>query len=366
MHNPFKFGSIVDNDHFINRNSEIEKVKSILKSANHFILISPRRYGKTSLIIKVAKMLKRPYIFLDIQLITSLSDFAAQLLKRVYKKFPLQKVKDSIKNFRIAPAISLNPVTNEIDITYKAASVQSAQTALEDVLNLIEKLGSDKKRPIVILDEFQEIKRIGADADKFLRSVIQHHKNINYVFLGSQESLIRNIFVNKKSPFYHFGYLMPLNKIPPGDFLNFLNSKFRQITNKYENVSSSIIKITGSHPYYTQQLAFTVWEILIKNRNEKDPVQNAVTELVRHHDIDYERLWNTLNRIDMKILIGMSDSDITPLSAEFINKYEAGATSTVYSSIKRMLQNGFLIKSDNDYGFDDPFFKQWIIARRLK
>lgn len=366
MQNPFKFGSVVEDEYFINRKEEINKVKSVLKSSNHLILISPRRYGKTSLMIKVCKIIKRPYIFLDMQLITSQTDLAAQLLKRVYKKFPLQKIKSLIKNFRIAPAISLNPITNEIDISYKVSAVQEASTALEDVLNLIEKLGSEKKRPVVILDEFQEIKRIGDSTDKFLRSVMQHHKNINYVFLGSQESLINSIFINKKSPFYHFGYLMPLDKIPPEEFIEFLNLNFRGIIKNYESVSLHIINITKSHPYYTQQLAFTVWEVLIKNIKAEQPVQKAVSELVRHHDIDYERLWNTLNRTDMKILIGMSVSDMSPLSAGFISSYETGASSTVYSSLKRMLQKGFVIKSGSEYLIDDPFFREWIIQRRLK
>ncbi len=49
MKNPFKFGSVVDAPYFINRLEEIRKVKSILVSENHLIIISPRRFGKTSL-----------------------------------------------------------------------------------------------------------------------------------------------------------------------------------------------------------------------------------------------------------------------------------------------------------------------------
>lgn len=109
-------------------------------------------------------------------------------------------------------------MSNAIDISYKAATSETAKTALEDVLNLLEKLGTSKIKPIIIFDEFQEIKRIGDNLDRFLRSVIQHHKNINYVFLGSQESLIREIFEKKKSPFYHFGYLLPLEKFPAMNF----------------------------------------------------------------------------------------------------------------------------------------------------
>jgi hypothetical protein len=109
--NPFKFGSIVDEPYFTNRVEEIRKVNAALKSANHLIIISPRRYGKTNLILQVLKNANRPYILLDLQLITTPQDFASQLLKRIYRVYPFQKIKDLIKNFRIPPQITLNPAT---------------------------------------------------------------------------------------------------------------------------------------------------------------------------------------------------------------------------------------------------------------
>ena len=366
MQNPFKFGSIVEEPYFTNRVEEIRKVKSILKSANHLIVISPRRYGKTSLLNMAAKSLQRPYLILDFQLLTTQSDFASQLLKRIYRIYPVQKLKDLIKNFRIAPTITLNPINNEIDISYKATTSETAKSALEDVLNLLNKLGRGKTKPIVIFDEFQEIKRIGENSDRLLRSVMQHHKNINYVFLGSQESLIREIFEKKKSPFYHFGYLLPLDKIPYNEFLLYLTENFKQLTRENTGISEKIIEITKCHPYYTQQLAFTVWELLFKDNKIKKPVAAAVDELMRHHDVDYERLWNTINRTDMKILIGMSISESSPLSDEFSKQHATGASSTVFSGLKRLMQSGFIVKSSSGYEIDDPFFKEWIRIRRLK
>ena len=366
MKNPFKFGTVVEEPYFMNRVEETQKIKSVLRSDNHLIIISPRRYGKTSLINKVAGSLKRPYIILDLQLITSPSDFASQLLRRVYKLYPSQKIKSFIKNFRIAPVISLNPVSNEIDISYKATTASSAQTALEDVLNLLEKLSTNKKKLIVIFDEFQEIKRISTNLDRILRSIIQHHKNINYVFLGSQESLIREIFEKKKSTFYHFGYLFSLGKIPHTDFLKFISENLKVLTSNNDKIAEEILGITKSHPYFTQQLAFTVWDLLKKNNKISKPVQSAVEEIIKHHDVDYERLWNTINRTDMKILIGMSVSDSAPLSEEFSRLHDTGPTSTVFSSLKRLTKNGFVIKSASGYEIDDPFFKEWIRMRRLQ
>lgn len=73
---------------------------------------------------------------------------------------------------------------------------------------------------------------------------------------------------------------------------------------------------------------------------------------------------HSLNRTDMAILTGMADSNISPLSDKFSVLYGTGASSTVFSALKRMAGKGILIKEKTGYIMDDPFFKRWIIARR--
>jgi AAA+ ATPase superfamily predicted ATPase len=338
--NPFKFGTVVDGPYFTDREDEIAKISSYINGENHLILISPRRFGKTSLIRKVVNDSGRRYIYLDMQLVISTEDFASQLLKRVYRIFPVQKLKGYIKSFRLIPSFIMNPVTGEAEISFKPGSEDLAP--LEDVLNLIDKLGANNKKIVVVLDEFQDIFRINSGLDRMLRSVMQNQKRITYIFLGSSESMIRNIFEKKSSPFYRFGSLMTLPKISSSKFINFLEKRFSKITDEKKNLSEAIIAITDSHPYYTQQLAFTAWS----------------------HDNDYERLWNNLNRTDMTILTGMASSSISPLTDEFSKLYGTGAVSTVFSSLQRLTQKGILIKEGSVYTMDDPFFKRWIIMRR--
>jgi uncharacterized protein len=360
--NPFKFGSIVDGPYFTDREEELVQIASYLKSENHLILISPRRFGKTSLIRKIVNKSDRRNIFIDLQVVLSVEDFASQLLKRIYRIYPVEKLKNYIKSFRLIPAVSINPVTGEPEISFKPGSRELAP--LEDVLNLIEKLGTGKNKIIVVMDEFQDIFRIGDGLDRFLRSVMQNHSHINYVFMGSSESMIREIFEKKSSPFYRFGTLMTLGKIPADIFKHFLEEKFAVISEKGTEISDGIISITDCHPYYTQQLAFTVWEILVRSGYSSEIISYAAAEIVRSHDNDYERLWNSFNRTDMMVLNGMSLENISPLSDEFSKLYGTGASSTVFSSLKRLAHKGILIKDGSAYIIDDPFFKRWIIMRR--
>lgn len=340
----------------------MERIASYLNGENHLILISPRRYGKTSLIRKIVNESKRNYVFLDIQIVLSVEDFASQLLKRVYRIFPVQKLKSYIKSFRLIPVVNINPVTGEPSISFKPGSGEL--TPLEDVLNLIEKLGTDKKKIIVVLDEFQDIFRIDKTLDRFLRSVMQNQRHINYIFMGSSESRIREIFEKKSSSFYRFGTLMTLGKIDKDKFTVFLKEKFADITDKSKELSQEIIDITDSHSYYTQQLASTVWELLLRFGFSLGIVETAADEIVKSHDNDYERLWNTFNRTDMMVLNGMSASYISPLSDEFSKTFGTGASSTVFSTLQRLTHKGIILKEGSVYSIDDPFFKRWIVLRR--
>ena len=165
MNNPFKFGTIVDGEYFTDRVAEQEKVREILASENHLILISPRRFGKTSLVQKVTKGLSRPVFQLNLQLVTGTADFAARLLRIVLQQYSMERLKHLITHFRFIPTISTNPMTDGIEVSFQPS--MDGFILLEDVFTLIDKLGmkNPHKKPIVVLDEFQEIRTLDKNLD---------------------------------------------------------------------------------------------------------------------------------------------------------------------------------------------------------
>ena len=258
--------------------------------------------------------------------------------------------------------MSLNPITNEVEVSFEPSS--TSQPFLEDVFDLLEKLSNENQRTIVILDEFQEIERLGSDMGKKLRSIMQYHKNINYVFLGSQESMMHEIFEKKNSPFYHFGIVLTLPIIKKEEFRKFLCEGLKLVINDPEELADKILNFTVGHPYYTQQLSFTVWNILHHDPNTKSPVELAIQDTIHQHDLDYEHLWETFNGTDRKLMVGMSHLKASPLSSKFSDAIQINSQSTVFSSLKKLTRKGIFIRTNKNYEFDDPFFKLWIIQRR--
>ena len=352
MENPFKFGTIVEEEYFTDRIEEVASISQFLNSPNHLILISPRRFGKSSVVAKAVKEIGRKSITVNLQQVTSVADLSAKLLREFFKVHPLERIRHLITHFRIIPTITSNPLTGVIDVSFQPGVDSSI--LLEDVMALIENAHTEQERIIVVLDEFQEIIDLAPRLDKKLRSIMQEQKNINYILLGSQESMMTDIFENKKSPFYHFGELMRLGKLPRGEFHQYLSERLEGcFPEKHAELADRILDYTDCHPYYSQQLAANLWQIGVLQPATPDPLQKAIDHIVTTHGLDYERLWMNFNRTNKWILQHLASEK--PLQS---GEYR---TSTIYSALKRLQKDGYVIYSDH-YELEDPFFKAWILC----
>lgn len=349
--NPFKFGTIVEGKYFTDRVNVITEIKGIVDSANHLVLISPRRFGKSSLIAKTLKELSRPYVCVNFQSVTSTAELSGKILREIFKIRPFERLKRELLSFRIIPTITFNALNDSVEVSFSPKSDSSV--VLEDVFLFADKIFDKKERLIMVFDEFQDVLEIEAGLDKKLRSIMQTLNNVCFVFLGSQESMMREIFEKKKSPFYHFGEVINLPKLPYDDFLKYLTNGFEGMTSFAREYSEKTLSFTRCHPYYGQQLAFHLWERIKSYGDSKSLFDDVVSGIVNQHELDYNRLWDTLPKTDKMVLL-MLVSRSNPLKSDCI------AGSTAFSSLKRLCKKGFLNKLPSGYEMEDPFFALWL------
>lgn len=351
MENPFKFGTIVDGEYFTDRREELAYIKQFIASSNHLVLISPRRFGKSSLVMRAIRQSNRAYIHLNLQNITSTADLAAKLLREILKIHPLEKIRHLLTHFRVIPTLTTNAITGAIDVAF--VPTISSNDTLEDVMNLMEDVSTDTERLVVVLDEFQEVVSIDRLLPKQLRAIMQLQQHINYILLGSQESMMTEIFEKKKSPFYHFGELFRLKKIPHDDFAQYLSTRLLSChIDDVDGVAQRILDYTDCHPYYTQQLAATIWQLEMLQPQTKDIEQVAIHQIIDTHSLDYERLWFTFNRTNRWILQHLA-KNMSLQTSDY-------PTSTIYSALKKLLKDGVVIFTTH-YEIEDPFFRDWIV-----
>ncbi len=363
--NPFRFGNVVTGEYFTNRKNEIKEIVSEIKAGQHIVLMSPRRYGKTSLVNEAIKASGVKWVRINMELIADEVDLANYYVKNALSLSKYEKIKHYLKNLKIQPYIQLQPTTNEISVSFNTEK-KDLSTILSDSLQLPETIAvSMKKRVVIVFDEFQEIRRISPVLERKMRGIFQYHQNITYIFIGSQESMIREIFQNKKNPFYKFGRHINLHKIPEAEFSDFVIKRFSSQKIDTRDIVKDILSFTDCQPYYTQQLCHEIYLLGDKKILTKGVINKAVDQITTEHHADYSRWWGSLSNTERKVIIGIASGNHNPTSQEFIRKYGIKSASTSGSVVSKLIALGTLIKKNGKkIKIEDPFWKEWILKNR--
>jgi len=370
--NPFFYGGAVGGNYFVDREKEIATLLADLKQQNKIFLISPRRYGKTSLIFKIAKLLKKENFliaYLDLYKVTSLEQFASLYAKALAMatETKIEKVIKFIQSIisSLRPKITISP-EGEISIRMEV------EPEKKDVFSLLEKLYNApeeialkrKKKFVLIFDEFQEILSFGGEGiEKSMRADIQYHKNVGYVFSGSKKSLIIDLVSNSSRAFYKMGKVFFLNKIPHDKFFHFIKNGFVKTRFKISKAAvSQILSVTSEIPYYVQYLAHEVWNNCIEEKKvDEERVLKTACEIVTSQSPIFLTIWDSLSLSQRRVLQAIASSGGENIfSHEFMRGYHLGPIGSVQTSIKMLLKKGILEKENKTLNFSDIWFKEWV------
>lgn len=346
--------SLPDECFFPDRTEECARIGRFLESSNHLILTGPKGSGKTSLVLTAVRATGRPFVYVDVSQALSVTDLAALLLQSFLSLFAPERFRDLVAGFRAWPSITYDAETNAFDVSFPASANPDA--VLEDVLSILEKKCDPERRLVVILDEFQEILSLGAGLDGKLRAILQLQENINYVFVGSRESAMTELFENVRSPFFHFGLVMRPAELPRDEIAQRIAEHWAPVAKeKAKDLVEKILAVTNARPLYTRMLTEAVEEAF--RREADDPAAYALDLLLSRHDLDYERRWRSFNLTNRKVLEAVSRG--APLHT--VSERE----STVYTAAGRFVKEGVLIRTTR-YEVEDPFFALWIRRQRQR
>lgn len=376
MSNPFKYGTIVTDEDFADREREMKILIKELTNGQHILLYSPRRYGKSSLIVMVLKKLQKRGIMtsmIDLYGCVSISDFIDKLVeKTVVPAYGttskiIKFLKSAFSGLRADITLKHDGST-KISFKKEVASYGAKHT-LHQVLDAPEILAKAKNKPLVVVfDEFQEITNFDdAKLENIMRTLFQHHKNVTYVFMGSKRHIMQQMFEDINRPFYKFAKPFPLDKIPTKEFKKFILEKFKQT--QIEISPSTVDKILGftqGHPYFTQQLCHELWNIANGSKKvQENDIEKAVTTLTEIHNDLFSMIWDssTFPQRKMFIALAMEDKASSVYSTAFIKKYELKSASHARRAIEQLLTNGTVERVNGSYTVTDIFFKEWIKSR---
>lgn len=366
---PFIFGTTVSKSGFTNRESDVDKLYKNLTQGVNTMLISPRRWGKSSLVEKVLAKIESKsdnikVVSIDLFSVGSEEEFL-ELYAREVIKASSRKWEDWInsgKEFfqQLVPKLSvgIDPV-NDFTIGFDWKEIKKYR---DEILNLPEMIAQKKNIRFVIgLDEFQNLTSFDAyeQFEKSMRAIWQRQKNVSYCLYGSKRHMMADIFNNPSKPFYRFGDIMFLEKIKREKWITFIVESFKETGKIIDEESAKLIAtLMQDHSWYVQQLAHYTWQKTSKKAG-KEEVRAALKELLYANTPFYQREIESMSRGQLNLLKAIASDEKKLSSAEVLEKYKLGTSASVVKNRTVLMNNDLIHEVDDRIELLDPAFELW-------
>jgi AAA+ ATPase superfamily predicted ATPase len=367
--NPFSYGTIVKGDNFYDRKEECTRIVNTLSGGNNLVLYAPRRFGKTSLVFKAIEQLEAKgfiCIYFDFMPVFSPESFVRLYAKSLsakqsnLKKFA-QTFASVIKTIRPVLSFGADGKT-AFSIDFAGSSID--ETIISQLLDMPEKLTGTNKRVIVFFDEFQEVEKLdNIHFEGLLRSKIQQHQSVNYLFLGSKTHLLKELFNNKKRAFYNAASQMTIGPLPEKETIDYLQQRFAgsAILISVE-MAKYIISAAANIPHYIQMMAAEIWQYMVNSHREitKEIVDDCAKRLSALKSDYYMELFDRQSQSKKQLLQALITNGKNPFSTAYIKEHRLPGAATLQRAVNGLITDGIVEKINDEYFIADPFFKLFL------
>ena len=370
--NPFIYGEIVERPQFVNREKEVRNLVRDVSDGQKVFLLSPRRFGKSSLVGVVFEALRKRGIhtaIIPVSSYASYSQFLEKFAEKVLKAAgPWQKVKDWAGHFlrQVTPQAKVDLGTGDISISLGRGAEFDPSPVAPEVFSVAGELARKGGfRMAICLDEFQQISTFdGESVEAALRDAIQRQRGVGYVFAGSQPSLMDEM-LGAKRPFHKAGPVYFLDKIPKADWEAFILGEFGKRGRTLAPAAlESLLSTADLIPYDVQRIAHELWdyaELAGKKTLEEADVRAVVEQLKQSQSDYYERLWEHLSRRQRAVLQALASRGAASIYSQAVrNEYGLGPSSSVQKALASLDAQDILDQYKGSYFFVDPLFSIWI------
>jgi len=376
MQNPFVYGEVVPAAAFVDRVVELGRLVADLSSGQKIFLISPRRYGKSSLVRRaLATMTRRGALTVDVT-VSSFSSYIAFLegyARAVVAAEPQHDrartwLRDAVRSVRAD--VRYEPHASPpgaATVSFPAArSDRDISRLAQEVFALPARLAQTHGRTVVVaLDEFQAIGGFnGGSVEHALRAAVQHQREVGYVFAGSEPSLMERM-LGPKRPFYKAGPVMRLEKIPADEFAAFIDARFAHSGIRAEpGLGAAVVELAGNLPYDVQRLAHETWDEVraaSRRRATLDDLHQALKRLLVEHQMMFEALWQRLTlaqRAALRAVVVEEGREL--LSADVRARHRLAGASTIQAALAALVRDDLVSREGHRYVVVDSLLREWV------
>jgi hypothetical protein len=373
--NPFSFGALALDEAFTDRESEIGELTADMRNGQDVVLFAPRRYGKSSLLWRIAQQLVTEEVLVaqvDLMRTPTKEKLAEKLAKTIHEEISsrLMRARERMRVFaglRIKPTVTVDPDDGSLSFSFDArASRQDIDDTLEGLLALPGRLAAERDRRVaLVLDEFQEVVEIDPGLPKLMRSVFQEQPEVAHVYLGSKRHMMERIFNDENEPFWRSAKQMELGTIPPDLFARYASEQFARTGKALDpQVCDRLLELTGGHPYATQEGLYFLWgETPAGETAEEACLDRALTALLRSEHAHFSVLWSRAAAAQRMVLAALaSEQPGRPLSSDYQQRHALPVTATVQTALGALTEAELVSRiGRGEYRIAEPFLAEWIV-----
>jgi uncharacterized protein len=372
MKNPFEYGGVVSGEAFCNREKEIGDLLRAIENAEKLFVLSERRYGKTSLVRAVLQKLPRKEFvaaYVDLWPTDSEATFVMAVAKALTEAMSssVSKLLDTARKFfsSLSPSVTTDEEGKPV-VSFGLGKHARIGPALDEVLETSARIAARKgPRVAVVLDEFQQILEYGNDqVERKLRSVIQNHHQVSYLFLGSRRHLVQKMVLDRNRPLYRAGGHYPLGPIAERHWQPFVQQRFVQADKEIppERIHE-ICELTQGHPFYTQHLCHALWELCERHATvNTEMVRSALKLLLDRESYAYTTLWEALTPAQKRFLKGLAAEPlgVKVFGGDFVSRYGLSSASNAQRAVQALLAKDIIDRDDGSFLITDRFLRLWL------
>jgi len=373
--NPFRFGALARDESFTNRDDEIAELLSDARNGQDVVIFAPRRFGKTSLVDRVAQRLVGERVLvgqINLMRTPTKERLAEKLAATVYEDIagPLTRARDFaariFRGLRITPTMTLDPETGALTFGFGAGHLpEDVDATLERLFELVAQVAAERERAaLLILDEFQEVIELDPQLPKLLRSVLQEQPEVAHFYLGSKRHMMERIFNDENEPFWRSAKQLELGPIPPGPFGDFIERRFADTGRRIDpTVVAQILTITGGHPYATQELCYFLWEETPTRRAATaERLDAAIERVLRSEHTHFSLLWDRASANQKLVLQALAREPGHPFAEDYRRRHALRAVSSTQKAVEALARDELVGRDRGRAWIAEPFLAEWIRA----
>lgn len=374
MPNPFQFRELPIDAPFCNRREELEELVSHARNNTNVVVVSPRRFGKTSLVKRVQSRIRDIggiTVYTDFFGVTSIEDVASRMAANLYEfcKRDESLMKKATRLLSIWRLVLRPEPEYGVSVGVEPTATRKGEELLEETLAGFGRFIADIDHPFnVVIDEIQEITELrdSLKIEGTMRKHIQTHTKASYFFIGSRRRLLSDMFTQRKRPFYQSAVYKKLKELPIEETENFIIERFKAGGKRCSReIARRISEKTRCYPYYIQRIPYSIFEVAGRTVTEEDYLK-GFSRAIDEERIVFESMLSSLAPKQIKLLIALAgQATAQPYSAEYITSFRLSSLGGMQAAMKRLISLDYVEKTDDGvYQVVDPVFAIWL--RHLK